>query len=39
MTKWIHGWKRNNWMTASKKPVINREDLEALETEINKGGL
>ena len=39
MTKWIHGWKRNKWMTASKKPVINREDLEALETEINRGGL
>lgn len=39
MTKWIHGWKRNKWMTASKKPVINREDLEALETEINRGNI
>src|SRR5690606_15993503 len=24
--KWIHGWKRNGWMTAGKKPVKN-EDL------------
>jgi ribonuclease HI len=26
MTKWIHGWKRNGWISASKKPVRN-EDL------------
>ncbi len=26
LTKWIHGWKRNGWRTASKKPVKN-EDL------------
>lgn len=26
ITKWIHGWKRNGWKTASKKPVKN-EDL------------
>ncbi|MEW1655075.1 ribonuclease H [Streptomyces sp. NPDC093707] len=25
VTKWIAGWKRNGWMTASKKPVANRE--------------
>lgn len=23
LTKWIHGWKRNGWKTASKKPVKN----------------
>jgi ribonuclease HI len=22
-TKWIHGWKRNGWRTADKKPVKN----------------
>ena len=26
VTKWIHGWKRNGWRTAAKKPVKN-EDL------------
>ena len=26
ITRWIHGWKKNGWKTASKKPVIN-EDL------------
>ncbi len=26
ITKWIHGWKRNNWRNAAKKPVKN-EDL------------
>ena len=30
---WIHGWKRNGWKTASKKPVKNAElwqELDAL---------
>ncbi|MED5396506.1 MAG: ribonuclease HI [Pseudomonadota bacterium] len=26
ITEWIHGWKRNGWKTAAKKPVKN-EDL------------
>jgi len=26
LTKWIHGWKKNGWKTADKKPVKN-EDL------------
>lgn len=26
VTSWIHGWKRNGWRTAAKKPVKN-EDL------------
>ena len=24
ITKWIFGWLKNNWSTASKKPVANR---------------
>ena len=33
ITKWIHGWKRNGWRTADKKPVKNAElwqELDAL---------
>jgi ribonuclease HI len=26
ITRWIHGWKKNGWRTASKAPVKN-EDL------------
>ena len=25
ITKWIHGWLRNNWRTAAKKPVKNAD--------------
>lgn len=25
ITKWIHGWKRNGWRTADKKPVKNQD--------------
>jgi ribonuclease HI len=25
ITKWIHGWKKNGWRTADKKPVKNAE--------------
>ena len=25
MTKWIHGWKKNGWVSASKKPVRNAD--------------
>ena len=25
ITKWVHGWKRNGWRTADKKPVKNVE--------------
>ena len=25
LTEWIHGWKRNGWRTAGKKPVKNAE--------------
>ena len=26
VTRWIHGWKRNGWRTAARKPVKN-DDL------------
>lgn len=31
ITKWLHGWKRNGWRTAAKKPVKNAELWQALE--------
>ncbi len=32
LTKWIHGWKRNGWKTAAKKPVRNQDLWQALDT-------
>ncbi len=31
VTKWIHGWKRNGWKTANKKPVKNAELWQRLD--------
>ena len=31
ITKWIHGWKKNGWKTAAKKPVKNAELWKRLE--------
>ena len=31
VTGWIHGWKRNGWKTADKKPVKNVELWQRLE--------
>ncbi|RFC64303.1 ribonuclease HI [Fulvimarina endophytica] len=33
ITKWIHGWKKNGWKTADKKPVKNAELWQRLDTE------
>ena len=30
ITEWIHGWLKNNWRNANKKPVLNRELWEEL---------
>ena len=32
LTKWIKGWKRNGWKTASKDPVKNQDLWMRLET-------
>nr|WP_272211845.1 ribonuclease HI [Marinicella sp. W31]MDC2877734.1 ribonuclease HI [Marinicella sp. W31] len=34
--KWIHGWKKNGWKTAAKKPVKNVELWQMLEDERNR---
>jgi len=36
ITKWIHGWKKNGWKTAAKKPVKNAELWQRLETAIKR---
>jgi ribonuclease HI len=34
ITKWIFGWKKNGWRTASKKPVKNVDLWQRLEESI-----
>lgn len=31
VTGWIHGWKRNGWKTAAKKPVKNADLWQRLD--------
>lgn len=31
ISSWIHGWKKNGWKTAAKKPVKNAELWQALD--------
>jgi ribonuclease HI len=34
ITSWIQGWKRNGWMTAAKKPVVNQDLWQELEEQV-----
>ena len=34
ITKWIHGWKKNGWKTAGKKPVKNAELWQRLDAAL-----
>ena len=34
ITSWIHGWKRNGWKTAAKKPVKNVDLWRRLDSAI-----
>ena len=36
ITKWIHGWKRNGWKTADKKPVKNVELWQRLDAALQR---
>ena len=31
ITQWLHGWKRNGWKTAAKKPVKNADLWQRLD--------
>jgi ribonuclease HI len=34
ITEWIDNWKRRGWMTANKKPVLNRDLWERLDLAV-----
>ena len=36
ITKWVFGWRKNNWITSTKSPVENRDLWEAL-VEVTQG--
>ena len=36
MTKWINGWKKKGWKTASGQPVKNQDLVMALDEEIGR---
>ena len=36
ITGWIHGWKRNGWRTADKKPVKNADLWQRLEAAVGR---
>lgn len=36
VTKWIHGWKRNGWKTAARKPVKNDDLWKRLDAIASK---
>jgi len=36
ITQWIVNWKKRNWMTSQKKPVVNRDLWEMLDSEVSR---
>jgi ribonuclease HI len=36
ITLWISNWKKRNWMTSQKKPVVNRDLWEKLDQETTR---
>ena len=36
ITTWIHNWKRRNWQTSEKKPVINKDLWQELDEEASR---
>ncbi|MCI2423268.1 ribonuclease HI [Saccharopolyspora sp. K220] len=38
ITQWMHGWKRNGWLTSAKQPVKNAELWQRLDAECLRHG-
>lgn len=36
ITTWIHNWKRRQWMTVTRKPVINQDLWQALDEQVQR---
>jgi ribonuclease HI len=36
VTSWMAKWKRNGWMTAAKKPVLNQDLWEELDRQVSR---
>jgi ribonuclease HI len=36
ITQWITAWKKRNWMTSQKKPVVNRDLWEDLDDQVSR---
>jgi ribonuclease HI len=36
ITTWIHGWKKKGWLTAAKKPVINKDLWMELDEQVSR---
>ena len=36
ITQWIVAWKKRNWMTSQKKPVVNRDLWEELDGQVER---
>lgn len=34
VTEWLEGWKKNNWRTAARKPVKNKDLWERLDQQL-----
>ena len=35
VTEWFKSWRRNGWLTATKKPVENKDLIEAILNKID----
>jgi ribonuclease HI len=39
LSKWIHGWRKKGWRTASGGPVLNRDLIEAIDARAREVGV